>query len=84
MQEIEKTIHDILYRNIEPLIFKADIKKNQHLKDLIEKQFIIVALKKTKFVNTRASRILNMNRNTLRKRIAALGIDVESIKNETN
>ena len=79
-----ESIEDIITAKLKPVIEKTSTKGCEELYNLIipfmERPLIRLVLERTRGNQIQASRLLGINRNTLRKKIKELGIDMREIK----
>lgn len=78
LRPAQESIEDIIERRLEPFIDKTSSTGRQELYDSImpfmERPLIRLVLRKTRFNQVKASELLGINRNTLRKKIKELNI----------
>ena len=82
----EKSLSDIITDKISEFIDKTPLDGNQELYDtfmpIMEKPLISLVLKKSACNQVHAAKLLGINRNTLRKKIKELNIDIKCLKDE--
>jgi two-component system nitrogen regulation response regulator GlnG len=80
----KEPIEDMITKKLTPFIEKTDSKGRQELYETImpfmERPLIKLVLKKTRNNQVRAAELLGINRNTLRKKIKELRINLKEIK----
>jgi two-component system nitrogen regulation response regulator GlnG len=80
----KESIEDIITKRLEPFVEKTAPKGRQELYDTVmpfmERPLIKLVLKKTRNNQVRASELLGINRNTLRKKIRELKINLKETK----
>ncbi|HHL39920.1 MAG TPA: sigma-54-dependent Fis family transcriptional regulator [Deltaproteobacteria bacterium] len=79
-----ESLEDVITRRLEPLIEKTPLQGGQDLYDMIipfmERPLIKLVLRKTGGNQVKAAELLGINRNTLRKKVKELKIDLKKIK----
>ncbi len=79
--ESDTGVSDWLSKSLGQYIHKMNGLGNGQLYDLVirgvEKPLICIALETTKWNQAEASKLLGINRNTLRKKIKSLGIEIK-------